>query len=102
MTLKFNSIIFNPLSGVATRRDISWSRLRLSFKDTDADCNPSIELSLLQTAKPGTTIAELESEGRERAKTILRAALDLLEANDITSLLDEEARRNKARRKKYE
>ena len=52
MTLKFNSIIFNPLSGVATQRDISWSRLRLSFKDTDTDCNPSIELSLLQTANP--------------------------------------------------
>jgi hypothetical protein len=88
MALEYDRITFNPARQKAVRRDLVWSRLILNFKDTETDHHPSIELTLLQTMRPETTISAIESEATDHAKTILRAALSVLEENDVTSLLD--------------
>ena len=96
MALEFHEASFGPLTSYTTYRDLAWSRLILSFKDADSECFPSIELTLLQPAASGATISELERQATDRAKTILRAALDLLEASDVTSILDKQAARDAA------
>lgn len=90
MALEFDSVTFNPARQTAGRRDLVWSRLILSFKDTDTDHQPVVELTLLQTMRPETTISAIEREATDRAKTILRAALALLEESDVTSLLQKD------------
>lgn len=91
MALSLYEVTFNPLRSITTHRELVWSRMMLSFKDSESDCFPLVELTLLQTARPETTIAELEREGTDRAKTILRAALAALEERDVTSILQKQA-----------
>ena len=101
MSLTLGDIEFNALRAKAGRNDRAWSHLELRFND-GTDHLPSVRLVLLQTIHPDMTIAELEREATGLAKTILREALGLLEAQDVTSLLqgqaarDEDARRELA------
>jgi hypothetical protein len=94
MSLGLNSITFNALSGKPGLKDKSWSKMTLLFKDAETGLFPSVELGLLQTARADTTIAELEREATGLAKTILQEALSLLEAQDVTSLLREQDKRD--------
>jgi hypothetical protein len=93
MSLTFRDIEFNALSAKAARNDLAWSRLKLQFTD-EKDHGPSVKIALLQTVRPDMTIAELEREATGLAKTILREALSLLEAQDVTSLLQEQGARD--------
>jgi len=94
MALTLSDITFNPLRSVTSHRGLTWSRLILSFNDPESDCFPSVELTLLQTSTPDTTIAAIEREATYRAKTILRAALDVLEKQDVASLVDSQVNRD--------
>jgi hypothetical protein len=98
MALSLHDVQLNPAHRVAGERDLTWSRLRFRFKDDETDHHPSIEMLLLAKAAQGVTIGELEKQAMDSAKTILRATLDLLEANDITRLLDSQAERQKEER----
>jgi hypothetical protein len=76
--------------------------MTLLSTDSETGLSPSVELGLLLTARADTTIAELEREATDLAKTILREALALIEAQSVASLIegqdarDEEARRELA------
>jgi hypothetical protein len=98
MAFELDGFYFLPGHGKTNSRDLIWSRMSLTFKDRELDPShtPSIALSLLQTMRADTTIAELESAATDRAKSILRAALDALEANDVTTLLNKQVERDKA------
>ena len=86
MTLEFSKIDFDGIGKTAGSPTLMWSHLLLAFRDTENDHHPSVELTLLLTRRPETTIAELELEARDRAKTILKEALAVVEANDLAAL----------------
>jgi len=94
LALNFKEITFDALRGKAGLKDRAWSKMVLTFTDTETDHAPSIALVLLQTARPETTIGELEREATGLAKTILREALNLIEAQDVTSLVQGQAARD--------
>jgi hypothetical protein len=74
MALGFHQITFNALRGKPGLKNRAWSKMVLLYKDSETGLFPSIELGLLQTARADTTIAELEREATNLAKTILREA----------------------------
>ena len=88
MTIEFFDIALDSIGKPGATRDTMWACLRLKFRDTDTDHCPSIDLHLPVTKRPERTIAELENEVRDHAKTILREALALVEERDIESLRD--------------
>ena len=96
MPLKFEEIRFDGIGRKAGRADLMWSNLHLGFKDSETDHHPSIEMTLLLSKSPAATIAELEKQARDRAKSILSEALALLEEHDVASLFHIEAEMDRA------
>jgi hypothetical protein len=97
VALTFTEIDFRPLQGRAGRPDLGWTRLELKFDDGTGHC-PSVGIVLCQKTGPDTTISELERGATGHAKTILREALRLLEAQDVTSLVAGQDSRDEASR----
>jgi hypothetical protein len=95
---KFKDIGFNSSVRPTNDRNLVWSNLFLHFTDVELDYYPSVELHLVLPVGPDVTIRELENLATDRAKTILRAALDLLEGDNVTGLLDSQAAQQKADR----
>ncbi len=86
MKLQFEGIDLSGIGGKTASPDLTWANLTVQFKDIDTDYTLAVETSLLLRKLPETTIAALESEARDQTKTILKAALALLEENDVASL----------------
>ena len=101
MTLNFHAITFNALHGKPNRKNKAWSKLTLLFTDSETGLFPGVELGLLQTAHGSTTIAELEREATDLAKTILREALALIEAQNVTALLEDQGARDEAAHREF-
>ena len=98
MTYKFKDVGFNSSVRPTNDRNLAWSDLFLHFTDVETDYYPSVELHLVLPVGPDVTMRELENLATDRAKIILRAALDLLEGKDVTGLLDSQAAQRKAER----
>jgi len=96
MALTLRSVSFNALQRNGPGRNRSWATLFISFDDSETECCPSVELTLLQTANPDTTIADLEREATEQAKVVLQQALKALETGGITSLVNQQFEKMRA------
>lgn len=93
MTLDFHSVVSSGINERSADPNLMWWSLEISFKDTVLDNTPSVAFCLPVGRTPETTIAAIDREARDRAKTILREALALLEANDVEQLRNMEKAR---------
>jgi hypothetical protein len=85
---------FNHSHAKGPRPGLVWSNLKLGFTDSETQTVPSVEIGLPQTIDANKTIAELEAEASDLAKTILRAALSLIEEKGVTALMKEQFERD--------